>query len=98
MNEVSGQAEGNELTEFEDSNSEVTASQQPSDEQTLIQARNVSVVFDDQIVLQNIELQITRGQTVAIIGESGCGKTTTIGMLLGLLKPSKGQINKMKVV
>jgi phospholipid/cholesterol/gamma-HCH transport system ATP-binding protein len=92
MNEVSGQAEGNELTEFEDSNSEVTASQQPSDEQTLIQARNVSVVFDDQIVLQNIELQITRGQTVAIIGESGCGKTVFMKTLVGLVNPTQGEI------
>ena len=92
MNEVSRQTEGNELTEFEDSNSEVTASQQPSDEQTLIQARNVSVVFDDQIVLQDIELQITRGQTVAIIGESGCGKTVFMKTLVGLVNPTQGEI------
>ena len=92
MNEVSGQAEEDELTEFEDSNSEVTASQQPSDEQTLIQARNVSVVFDDQIVLQDIELQITRGQTVAIIGESGCGKTVFMKTLVGLVNPTQGEI------
>ena len=92
MNEVSGQAEDNELTEFEDSNSEVTASQQPSDEQPLIEARNVSVVFDDQIVLQDIELQITRGQTVAIIGESGCGKTVFMKTLVGLVNPTQGEI------
>jgi len=92
MNEESGQAEDDELAEFEDSNREVTPSQQPSDEQPLIEASHVSVVFDDQVVLQDIELQITRGQTVAIIGESGCGKTVFMKTLVGLVNPTQGEI------
>lgn len=102
MNEVSGQAEeddidndvdvDDDITAFEDSNRDVAAAQQTSDEQPLIEARNVSVVFDDQIVLQDIELQITRGQTVAIIGESGCGKTVFMKTLVGLVNPTQGEI------
>lgn len=43
-------------------------------------------------VLQNIDLTIRRGQSVAFIGPSGAGKTTVSDIILGLLKPSKGQV------
>jgi ATP-binding cassette, subfamily B, bacterial CvaB/MchF/RaxB len=43
-------------------------------------------------VLQEIDLEIPQGQSVAIVGESGCGKTTLVNLLLGALEPSSGQI------
>lgn len=58
----------------------------------LIEARNVSVRFDKLEVLSNIHLSINRGQTVAIIGESGCGKTVFMKTLIGLVKPSSGHV------
>ncbi len=58
----------------------------------LVEAKNVSVNFGSQIVLSDISLSIDRGQTVAIIGESGCGKTVFMKTLVGLIKPTRGTI------
>jgi phospholipid/cholesterol/gamma-HCH transport system ATP-binding protein len=61
-------------------------------EQPLLEARDVSVRFDRQEVLSHIQLTIQRGQTIAIIGESGCGKTVFMKTLIGLVRPTSGQI------
>ena len=58
----------------------------------LVEAKNVSVTFGSQKVLSDISLSIDRGQTVAIIGESGCGKTVFMKTLVGLIKPTRGTI------
>lgn len=58
----------------------------------LIETKNVSVVFGSQAVLSDISVVIDRGQTVAIIGESGCGKTVFMKTLVGLIKPTNGII------
>ena len=59
----------------------------------LVEAEAVSVVFGMQSILQDINLTIRRGQTVAIIGESGCGKTVFMKTLVGLIRPSAGQVS-----
>ena len=48
--------------------------------------------FRRNAVLRDINLSIERGQTVAIIGESGCGKTVLLKTILGLLRPSRGKV------
>ena len=53
----------------------------------------VSMQFRQQAVLRDISLTIERGQTVCIIGESGCGKTVMLKLMIGLLRPSKGVVN-----
>jgi phospholipid/cholesterol/gamma-HCH transport system ATP-binding protein len=58
----------------------------------IIRLRNVSVRFGAQEVLRGINLDISRRQTVSIIGESGCGKTVLLKLIVGLLKPSEGEI------
>jgi phospholipid/cholesterol/gamma-HCH transport system ATP-binding protein len=58
----------------------------------LIDVRGLSVTFGRQRVLRDINLQISRGQTVAIIGESGCGKTVLLKSLIGLIKPTHGEV------
>ena len=83
MNAESRQGDAGVIPDQEDSSLKVGETDQASDGQPLIEARHVSVVFDDQVVLQDIELQITRGQTLAIIGESGCGNLTQLGSLNG---------------
>ncbi len=58
----------------------------------LIAARDVSVVFGANAVLRDITLEIPRGETLAIIGESGCGKTVFLKTLIGLVRPTSGQV------
>ena len=52
----------------------------------------VSMRFRNQPVLRDLSLAIPRGQTLCVIGESGCGKTVLLKLIIGLLKPSKGRV------
>ena len=54
--------------------------------------RGLHVTFGPQEVLRGISLSIPRGQTVVIIGESGCGKTVFLKTLIRLVKPTRGQV------
>ena len=64
-----------------------------SDEHDLvIEARGVSVEFGRQHVLRDVHLAVPRGQTVAIIGESGCGKTVLLKTMIGLVRPTRGEV------
>lgn len=54
---------------------------------------NVHKRFDDFVAVENLNLEIARGEFLAIMGSSGCGKTTTLRMLAGLERPSSGQIH-----
>jgi phospholipid/cholesterol/gamma-HCH transport system ATP-binding protein len=60
--------------------------------ETLIELCDLTVNFGRQAVLRNISLAIPRGQTLAIIGESGCGKTVLLKHIIGLLFPSSGHV------
>ncbi len=59
----------------------------------LIEVRALDVTFGRQHVLRDINLTIPRGQTLAVIGESGCGKTVLLKSLIGLVRPTRGEIN-----
>src|SRR5262245_17678216 len=61
-------------------------------DQPLLALENVSITFGPQRVLANIALRIPKGQTVAVIGESGCGKTVLLKLLIGLIKPTLGRV------
>lgn len=56
----------------------------------LIQISELHVTFGQQQVLRNLNLEIPRGETLAVIGESGCGKTVLLKTLIGLIKPTAG--------
>jgi phospholipid/cholesterol/gamma-HCH transport system ATP-binding protein len=58
----------------------------------LLQTRNLHVRFGRQGVLRAIDLQVPAGQTLAIIGESGCGKTVLLKTLIGLVRPTQGEV------
>jgi|SRR6185437_14973694 len=58
----------------------------------IFQLNGVSVQFGPQAVLRGIDLAIDRRQTVAVIGESGCGKTVLLKLIVGLLKPTLGEV------
>jgi phospholipid/cholesterol/gamma-HCH transport system ATP-binding protein len=57
-----------------------------------IEFRNVHLAFDDRKVLDGLTFKVMKGETKIILGGSGCGKSTTIKLVLGLLKPDEGQI------
>jgi phospholipid/cholesterol/gamma-HCH transport system ATP-binding protein len=59
----------------------------------LIKLDRVDVRFGRQKVLRGITLAIPRGQTLAIIGESGCGKTVLLKTIIGLLRPTDGAVS-----
>ena len=61
-------------------------------DEPIIRLRGVSVRFGPQSVLRAINLDITRNQTLCVIGESGCGKTVLLKLIVGLLQPTEGEV------
>tara|TARA_B100000674_G_C37748080_1_gene872088 strand:+ start:136 stop:870 length:735 start_codon:yes stop_codon:yes gene_type:complete len=53
---------------------------------------NLSKKFNKFFAVNNLNFLIPENKTIGLLGPNGCGKTTTIGMLLGLIKPTQGQI------
>ncbi|MCS7168195.1 MAG: ABC transporter ATP-binding protein [Gemmatales bacterium] len=72
----------------------VSAAQpQPSTESSpILRLEHVTVRFGEQTVLDDICLEIPRGQSLAVIGESGCGKTVFLKVLVGLIRPTQGHV------
>ncbi|MEX2185355.1 MAG: ABC transporter ATP-binding protein [Pirellulales bacterium] len=68
------------------------ADTQRDDDRPLVDVRGLGVAFGSQTVLRDIDLAIPRGQTIAIIGESGCGKTVLLKTMIGLVRPTKGEV------
>ena len=64
-----------------------------------IEVTNLSKSYGLKEAVKNINFEVKENQIIGLLGPNGCGKTTTIGMLLGLLKPSNGEIivNGMKI-
>ena len=52
----------------------------------------LSKIYNEKEAVKNISFKINRNEIIGILGPNGCGKTTTIGMILGLLKPSGGKV------
>lgn len=59
----------------------------------ILDVKNLHVRFGRQRVLRDISLSIPRGQTLAIIGESGCGKTVLLKTMIGLIRPTQGHVS-----
>ena len=60
---------------------------------------NLSKKYSNKLAVNNINFKINENEIVGLLGPNGCGKTTTIAMILGLLKPSSGEvlINGLKI-
>ena len=57
-----------------------------------IQVKNLTKKFKNNFAVNKINFGIEKNKTVGLLGPNGCGKTTSIGMMLGLIKPSGGEI------
>jgi osmoprotectant transport system ATP-binding protein len=57
-----------------------------------IQFRSVSYTVDSTVILDGITLEVCEGDTVILLGESGCGKTTTLKMINRLIEPTGGEV------
>jgi len=60
--------------------------------QNPLEVINLSKSYDTKVAVKDISFRINRNEIIGILGPNGCGKTTTIGMILGLLKPSQGKV------
>ncbi|MHC0036596.1 ABC transporter ATP-binding protein [Pseudoneobacillus sp. C159] len=61
--------------------------------ESIVSIRNVAKVFGKQTVLQNISLEIQKGEIFGLLGPSGAGKTTLVKQLIGLDLPTKGEVD-----
>ena len=57
-----------------------------------IKFENISFSYRENKVLENINLEIKRGELIGIVGKTGTGKSTFIDILLGLIKPNSGYV------
>jgi len=57
-----------------------------------IEIKNLHKQYNNILAVKNINFNISKGSIVGLLGPNGCGKTTTIGMMLGLIKPSSGTV------
>ncbi len=57
-----------------------------------IEIKNINKKYNNVFAVKNINFQINKGSIVGLLGPNGCGKTTTIGMMLGLIKPTSGNV------
>ena len=65
-------------------------------ENILLNAQEISLQFDQRLVLQNISLRIAERQIVTLIGPNGAGKTSLVKIVLGLISPTSGKVERRK--
>ena len=58
----------------------------------VIEINNLTKQFNNTLAVKNISFKVGKGKIIGLLGPNGCGKTTTIGMILGLIKPSSGSV------
>ena len=61
-------------------------------EAAMIEVKNVWKEYDDNVVLERLNISVQEGEFVTLVGASGCGKSTFLNMLLGTVQPSRGEI------
>lgn len=58
----------------------------------IIDLKNISIAFDGEKILDNMNLYIRDGEFITFLGPSGCGKTTTLRIIAGFLQPDSGEV------
>ncbi len=62
------------------------------DDEKVVEVVDLVSHYGDKLVLDHVSVDVRRGETVAIIGRSGCGKTTLLRNMVGLLRPTSGEV------
>ena len=63
-----------------------------TDQETTIRFSNVGYAVGETVILDRLDLEIYRGEILILLGESGCGKTTTLKMITRLIEPTSGEV------
>ena len=58
----------------------------------IVELKNISVSFDNEQVLKDLNLSITDKEFITFLGPSGCGKTTTLRIIAGFVEPDSGDV------
>ena len=58
----------------------------------IIEINNLVKKFNNSLAVNNLSFKINKGSIIGLLGPNGCGKTTTMGMILGLIKPTSGTV------
>lgn len=58
----------------------------------MISIKDVWKSFDDNLVLRGVDLDVRRGDTMVVMGRSGCGKSVLLKLIVGLMKPDSGEV------
>ena len=67
----------------------------PEPGEPIIEVRDLKKIFGTQTVLDGLTMDIHRGETLVVMGGSGCGKSTFLRMLIGSFPPSEGTISML---
>ena len=67
----------------------------PEPGEPIVEVRDLKKVFGNQVVLDGLNLDILRGETLVVMGGSGCGKSTFLRMLIGSIPPTEGTITML---
>ena len=59
---------------------------------TLLELKNISYKYQNNLILNKVNLKINSGEKIALLGKSGSGKTTLISVLNGTIKPTQGEV------
>ena len=60
--------------------------------ENIIEVKNLNKIYDKIIAVKDLTFEINKGKIIGLLGPNGCGKTTTIAMILGLLEPTSGEV------
>ena len=60
--------------------------------ENIIEVKKLNKIYDNIIAVKDLTFEINKGKIIGLLGPNGCGKTTTIAMILGLLKPTSGEV------
>lgn len=60
--------------------------------QSLIELKNITKAFEDNVILDDFNLTVNRNEFITLLGPSGCGKTTTLRIVGGFENPDEGKV------